>query len=133
GIGLPLLQTVTIPELEAILAHEFGHYSSGDAALGPWIYTTRAAIGRMIVSIGRKRVRAPFLWYARQFLKLTHAVSRRQEFIADRIAVRVAGPLVVARALRRVFVATQLYTAYVTQDLMPALNAGFVPPISAGF
>src|SRR3954462_14897458 len=30
GIGLPLLQSVSVPELEAIIAHEFGHYSSGD-------------------------------------------------------------------------------------------------------
>ena len=45
GIGLPLLQGLSQEELKAIIAHEFGHYSSGDVALGPWIYKTRAAIG----------------------------------------------------------------------------------------
>lgn len=45
GIGLPLLQTLTVGELRAVLAHEFGHYSSVDVKLGPWIYKTRAAIG----------------------------------------------------------------------------------------
>jgi Zn-dependent protease with chaperone function len=133
GIGLPLLQTVTVAELEAIIAHEFGHYSSGDVALGPWIYKTRAAIVRTIGSIRANVIRAPFVWYARQFLKLTHAVSRRQELIADQLAARVAGVAAAASALRRVSVATPLYAAYLNQELMPALNAGVMPPISAGF
>jgi heat shock protein HtpX len=46
GLGLPLMHAVTVQEFKAILAHEFGHYHSGDVALGPWIHKTRAAIGR---------------------------------------------------------------------------------------
>ncbi len=35
GIGLPLMHAVTVQELTAIGAHEFGHYHSSDVALGP--------------------------------------------------------------------------------------------------
>jgi Zn-dependent protease with chaperone function len=133
GIGLPLLQSVSVPELEAIIAHEFGHYSSGDVALGPWIYKTRAAVMRTITNLRAGPVRAPFLWYARQFLTLTHAVSRRQEYIADQVAARVAGPDTMASALRRVAVAAPLYSAYLNQEVSPALTAGLIPPIAAGF
>jgi Zn-dependent protease with chaperone function len=47
GLGLPLLQILTVSELRAVLAHEFGHFYSGDTALGPWIYKTRNAIIRL--------------------------------------------------------------------------------------
>jgi Zn-dependent protease with chaperone function len=133
GIGLPLLQAVTIPEFKAIIAHEFGHYSSGDVKLGPWIYKTRAAIGRTIAGVEQTVVQTPFLWYGRQFLKLTHAISRQQEFIADRIAARVAGRDAAGSALRRVTAITPLYSAYVGNEVLPVLRAGFVPPIAAGF
>ena len=52
GIGLPLLQVTTTSQFKAILAHEFGHYYSGDTSLGPWIYKTRAAIGRTLDNLG---------------------------------------------------------------------------------
>jgi len=133
GIGLPLLQAVTVPEFRAIIAHEFGHYSSGDVKLGPWIYKTRAAIGRTIAGVEQTIVRAPFAWYGRQFLKLTHAISRQQEFIADQIAARVAGRDAAGSALRRVTAIEPLFSAYVGNELLPVLRAGFVPPIAAGF
>ena len=43
-IGLPLLKVLTVSQLRAILAHEFGHYCGGDIKLGPWVFKTRATI-----------------------------------------------------------------------------------------
>jgi hypothetical protein len=51
GIGLSLLQGLTISEFKSVLAHEFGHYAAGDVRLGPWIYKTRAAIARTMESL----------------------------------------------------------------------------------
>jgi len=45
-LGLPLLQVLTISEMRAVIAHEFGHYHGGDTRLAPWIYKTREAIIR---------------------------------------------------------------------------------------
>src|SRR5207247_204931 len=88
GIGLPLLEALTPPQFAAVIAHEFGHYDSGDARLGPWIYKSRAAILRMLQNVSRRRswLSKPLEWYGVTFLRLTHAISRRQEFIADVVA-----------------------------------------------
>lgn len=133
GIGLPLLQALSLSEFKAIIAHEFGHYSSGDVKLGPWVHKTRAAISRTIAGVHGTFVEAPFQWYGRQFLKLTHAVSRQQEFIADQVAMRVAGAADFANALRRVTALTPAYSSYLHKDVAPVLEAGFLPPIAGGF
>ena len=88
GIGLPLMQALTVQELKAVLAHEFGHYHAGDVSIGPWIYKTRAAIGRTIHQLGEGSLQKIFIAYGNLFLRVTHAVSRRQEFIADEVAAQ---------------------------------------------
>jgi hypothetical protein len=74
-----------------------------------------------------------FLWYGREFLKITHAVSRRQEYIADQLAASVTGVAAKIAALKRIASIGPLYSSYLSQEVVPILNAGFVPPIAAGF
>ena len=50
GLGLPLLQTLSVSELRAVLAHEFGHYHGGDTKLGRFVY------GRAPPSAVRSRI-----------------------------------------------------------------------------
>ena len=133
GIGFPLLQGLSTEELKAILAHEFGHYSSGDVALGPWIYKTRAAIGRAIGTMQDSWLEAPFRWYGTLFLKITHSISRQQEFIADRIAAKVTSTVAAASALRQTTALAAAFHAYLGQELVPVMQAGFMPPIAGGF
>ena len=133
GVGLPLIQTLTPTELQAVIAHEFGHFCAGDVAVGPWIYKTRSAIGRTIAGVRGTLLERPFLWYGRLFLRLTHAVSRRQEFIADSIAAKVTTPQAVVSALRRIAVVSPAFSSYLSDEVMPVIRAGFLPPIAAGF
>jgi heat shock protein HtpX len=133
GVGLPLIQTLTTTELKGVIAHEFGHYCAGDVAVGPWIYKTRSAIGRTIAGVRETMLEKPFLWYGRLFLRLTHAVSRRQEFIADSIAAKVTTPQAVASALRRIAVVSPAFSSYLNEEVLPVIRAGFLPPIAAGF
>ena len=51
GLGMPLLRTLTVSELRAVVAHEMGHFYGGDTKLGPWIYKTRAAMGRTVQNL----------------------------------------------------------------------------------
>jgi Peptidase family M48 len=95
------MQAVTVQELKAILAHEFGHYHSGDVKIGPWIHKTRAAIGRTIEKRSDSCLQKVFVAYGNLFLRVTHAISRRQEFIADEVAANAAGAAVMASALRK--------------------------------
>ena len=91
-VGIPLLHILTERELRGVIAHEFGHYSGGDTKLGPWIHRTRETIGRTIRQLSdddgdeswsKRLVRLPFIWYGKAFLRITAAISRRQEFAAD--------------------------------------------------
>lgn len=133
GVGLPLLNCLSPRELQAVIAHEFGHYCAGDVALGPWIYKTRAAIGRTLFGVRETHLEAIFNWYARMFLRVTMAVSRRQEFVADETAARIAGPDATASALKKVAALSPAYSSYFTGEVVPVLRSGFSPPIAEGF
>lgn len=50
ALGLPLLQTLSVSQLQAVVAHEFGHFAAGDTVLGPRILRLHAAIRRMATS-----------------------------------------------------------------------------------
>jgi heat shock protein HtpX len=144
GVGLPLLQGLSVGEFRAVLAHELGHFSRGDTKLGPWIYRTRAAIGRTLAKLpnlalfGRFAsalgavVQKPFVLYGNRFLRITQALSRRQEYVADEIAAATAGKETACSALRKTFTMDLALQMYWSNLMGPALNAGFLPPYAAG-
>lgn len=135
GVGLPLLQVLTVAELRGVFAHEFGHFDGGDVGLGPWIYSTRAALLRTIEDLHDHSalLAVPFVWYANAFFRVTHAVSRHQEIKADQLAARIAGPGPTAWGLRVIHDAAFPFAAYWHGAVGPLLAAGFAPPLAAGF
>ncbi len=136
GIGLPLLDVLKTSQLRAVIAHEFGHYYGGDTKLGPWIYKTRGAIIRTVRSLaegGHSILYLPFLGYGKLFLRITNAVSRRQELSADALAARVAGRDAAASALRSIHGYALAFQPFLQSELEPVLGAGFRPPIAEGF
>jgi heat shock protein HtpX len=135
GIGLPLLQVLSVSQLGAVLAHEFGHFHGGDTKLGPWIYKTRAAIGRTLHGLAEYSsfLQKPFLWYGKTFLRLSHAVSRRQEFTADALAARTVGPRPLIEGLTLLHGAALAFDAYWSNEVAPVLSRGFQPPVIEGF
>jgi Zn-dependent protease with chaperone function len=134
-LGLPLLQVLTVSEMRAVIAHEFGHYHGGDTRLAPWIYKTREAIIRTVrqLSGNSSVLHLPFVWYGRLFLRVTQAISRRQEFAADALAARTVGARALGSGLRTIFGAALAYDGYWREDVAPVLNAGFLPPLADGF
>jgi heat shock protein HtpX len=135
GIGLPLLQVLTVPQLRSVIAHEFGHFHGGDTKLGPFLYRTRDAIGRTITNFraAESLLHKPFEWYGKLFLRVTFAISRAQEFAADALSVRLVGKEPMQSALRRVNQVGPLYGYYLQHELLPMLNLGARPPIAQGF
>lgn len=133
GLGLPLMRALTCSQFRAVLAHEFGHYHGGDTKVGPWIYKTRGAIGRTIGSLGDSLLQKPFLWYGNLFLRITHAISRRQEFVADDMAARTIGAKPLADGLRRIHAVAPAFNAYWYNECAPVLAAGYRPPLAEGF
>jgi heat shock protein HtpX len=133
GLGLPLVQSVTVDELKAVVAHEFGHYLGADVRLGPWIYKTRAAIGRAVAALETNIVGKVFVAYGHLFMRLTMVISRHQEFVADAVAARITAPAVAARTLRRIATTAPVYGLFMREEVVPVLQAGYLPPIAAGF
>jgi Zn-dependent protease with chaperone function len=122
ALGLPLMHVLSVQEFKAMVVHEFGHFHAGDVALGPWTHKTRAAIDR-----------TSFVPYARLFLRVTRAVSRRQELIADELAARVAGADAVISGLRKMLTAQAAFDGYWNGELGPIFGSGVRPPVNAGF
>ena len=135
GIGLPLLQTLTVDQFRAVLAHEFGHYHGGDTNLGPWIYQTRSVIGRTIQNLAGQgsAMHKPFLWYGNMYLRVTHAISRQQEYAADALAATVVGARHLIDGLKKVNASAMAFDAYWNRSFGPVLNSGHRPPLVSGF
>lgn len=134
GVGLPLLKGLSPAELRSVIAHEFGHFVSGDVALGPWIYKTRGAIFRALEGVsGNWILEKLFNWYGTMFMRMTMQVSREQEFVADATAARVAGVAPAVSALKKVEMIAAAYSGYINNDIMPVVQAGYLPPFNEGF
>jgi heat shock protein HtpX len=133
GLGLPVIQSLTVDELRSVIAHEFGHYASGDTTFSSWIYTARAAVVRSVATLHavNSLVHLPFKWYAQFFMRLTLRIARRQEFAADALAARLTSAAAAASALRTI--CSSRYDTFWSQELAPVLRCGLLPPITAGF
>lgn len=134
GLGLPLLQNLTVSQLRAVLAHEFGHYHGGDTKLSPWIYRTRTTIIRTVQNLADGSwLQKPFIWYGKMFLRITHSISRHQEFVADRLAARTVGATALIEGLKTVHRVSGAFRAYMQNEFLPVIRQGFRPSFTKGF
>jgi Zn-dependent protease with chaperone function len=128
GIGLGFLNCDSIGQLKATIAHEFGHFQGGDTKLGGFIYRTRASIGRVVRELGEGSwLSWPFVLYGKLFLRLTHAIARRQELTADEYSVALAGKAAHVEGLRREAAAGVVFSEFLRGELTPLLEEGCVP------
>jgi Zn-dependent protease with chaperone function len=135
AVGLPLLKILSVSQFRSVLSHEFGHFVGGDTRLGPWVYRTHAAIQRTLETLeGNDSIwRFPFIAYGKMFTRTTLEVSQQQELAADALAAKIAGANAAMQALRLLQAAGNAFPAYVSEELLPVLNAEFRPPLCDGF
>jgi Zn-dependent protease with chaperone function len=136
GLGVPLMQILSVQQFRGVLAHEFGHYYGGDTKLGPWIYVTRSAIMRTVgnlASDGSSVLSKPFEWYGQMFLKITQSVSRHQEYVADAMGAKVAGAQALIDGLKVIHSSAPAFDAYWRTEYAPVLGSGFRAPLVEGF
>jgi len=151
GLGLPLLQMLTIAQFRAVLAHEFAHYYAGDTRLGPWVYSTRKAIARVYENMGKKSdvmsflsrwavVAAPYILlmgamrlYWQLFMRITQSISRRQEFRSDELACHIAGSQPLIEGLESINRCQSALKAYWNSVVFPVAAGGFQPQLADGF
>jgi heat shock protein HtpX len=150
GLGLPLVRILTISQFRAVLAHEFGHFYSGDTRLWPWVHKTRETMARTLVNLGSDSLAEVFakvnlarlvhhlavaglVAYWTVFLRLSHALSRRHEYRADELAGQIAGPQALVDGLRAIHGASAALQSFWHRELAPAVAAGCRPSIADGF
>ena len=143
-IGAPLLLALSPAQLDAVLAHEFGHYSNHDTWLLPIVNRGRKSVLKAVeaaagaprqgpsaapgrVAPGRYLIYRLFRAYAERYLAATQAISRQQEFEADRISAQVAGAQTAIAVLDRMHGVQTSYRFYVEQFLAEGLKMRLVP------
>jgi Zn-dependent protease with chaperone function len=103
-IGLPLLQSISPNQLTAILAHELGHLSSNHSKFDAWIYRLSIAYSKLLENSTSQessgRIFKVFLnWYVPVLNAYSFVLRRRNEYVADNFAVKIAGANSTADAL----------------------------------
>jgi len=151
ALGLPLLTSLSVSQLRAVLAHEFSHFYSGDTRLGPVVYAARTAMIRAlknlssdsgawnvlrrfgIAALAHQLVIAGLTGYWKLFMRLTQLISRQQEFRCDELACHVAGKEAMREGLQKVEVASVAVHHFWLTVMSPALAGGYRPSFSNGF
>jgi TonB family protein len=126
-IGLGLVNVLTLGELKAVLAHEFGHFAQRTMAVGRWVYIAqqiaghvvarRDAFDRFLATLSPTDLRIAWIgwvlrlivWSIRSLVDLLfrvvvlaqRALSREMEFQADLVSVAVTGSDALIHALHR--------------------------------
>ncbi|MFE5138360.1 M48 family metallopeptidase [Streptomyces fagopyri] len=126
-LGLPLLDGLTLPQLRAVLAHEFGHYANLDTRFGAVTMRGRQALLHTVEVFGKgstplhHTIGALYVGYARIYLRTSQSVARHQELAADQTAARHAGRDATAAALRALPVLTAAHAYYL--ETYPAMGS----------
>ena len=127
-IGLGLVNSLTVSEFKAVMAHEFGHFSQRSMKLGSFVYHVNKAIynmlyenkdfGKFLSGWGSLHIAIwIFVWITIQLLtgiqyllqqmygfinKNYMGLSREMEFHADAVAASVSGSNNLVTALRKI-------------------------------
>jgi len=109
-LGLPLMQALTVPQLAAVVGHEYGHVAAKDNALGHWVYRIRNSWLSLGDRLGLEklwyalRLNRFYDWFIGVFSAYSFALSRRCEYEADAFSAKLAGAQHNAAALSAVAV-----------------------------
>ncbi len=131
-IGAPLLTSLTEKQLIAVLAHELGHYANKDTRLAGVVVSGRDAMLRVgshmdVEHWFQRMIAKLFRGYAKLYLRVSQAISRRQEFAADRFSAALAGSSAASSALRELPVIDAAWDLFTDRHLTVAWELGYLP------
>ncbi len=100
-VGLPLLQSLTTEQAEAVIAHELGHLRGGHGKFGAWVYRISQTWKQLMDQLDGQSswVAQFFQWYSPTFDAWSYGLRRPEEFEADASAARITSPRTMADAL----------------------------------
>jgi len=138
-VGVALMNSVSVTEFRAILAHEFGHFSQKSMAIGSYVYTINRVIYNMLYDnssfeqLAEKwnnvsgtfsifvqfafRIVEGIQWILKKmynFVNLSYmGLSREMEFQADKVAAMVAGSAPTITLLQRLEIADYAFNSVI--------------------
>jgi Zn-dependent protease with chaperone function len=130
GIGLGLLAVDNVSQLRATLAHEFGHFEGGETKLSGLTYATRAAMARTLENLrasGSTVLHKPFEWMLILYMRLTQAISRQQELVADEWSVKLEGKTAHLTGLEQEVVHGFGFHFFMSREVEPLAQLGVGP------
>lgn len=134
-LGLGLINVLSLDELKAVVAHEFGHFAQRSMGVGSWVYIAQSLVGDLISRrdildrgldvLSRVDIRIAWVGWAmrllvwslralvehafRVLLRINRALSQQMEFQADLVSVRAAGSDSLVHALHRLRAADESF------------------------
>lgn len=137
-IGMPSISSLSISEMEAILAHEFGHFSNKDTAWNSLTFTMGGALQNTWETIPKPSggdgfslvalviALNPALWilaaYRILFNVMTSGFSRIREVLADKTAIALFGYQNFTNGLMRVARNDYVFSSYFVPEMLKMLT-----------
>ncbi len=129
-LGLATMDSLSISELKAILAHEYAHFSHRDTAYSRFIDRVMTSIRTALIGMagagGSINYVNPFYWffilYGRALGMLAAGFSRSREFMVDRVAAYHYGKNAFVGGLLRVATEGVLFDSTVEENITSLLN-----------
>lgn len=134
-LGLPLFELLTVSQLNAIIAHEIGHYFHQDIPFGFLTGKLLEQIHRSIVFLLKIRspLFEPFLSYQDYFLKQISPFSKQQEMLSDIFSLSFEKKEHVIEALKFIYAIKDNYERYLNATFQTIEDTGHIPPILPHF
>lgn len=132
-IGLPLLEALERDELQAVIAHELGHFSGAHGHDGFVVGRTKRAWEIALATSQTYGGWTAFVpvsvakWFVPRFMAYSSALCRDNEFFADRASVEVVGAEAAGRALIRSQLAAVHASDVKDKYLHEALDSAYAP------
>jgi len=137
-LGLPLMQSLSLEQLKAVLAHELGHLSGNHSRFAAWIYRIRKTwmqIGERLHQNDQQGAAILFNhfldWYWPSFNAYSFILARMDEYEADRCAAQLAGTYNAAEALINVEIKARFLESSFWSDIQNQVEHQADPPDNA--
>ncbi|BCU14006.1 M48 family metallopeptidase [Microcystis aeruginosa] len=137
-LGLPLMQSLSLEQLKAVMAHELGHLSGNHSRFAAWIYRIRKTWMQIYERLhqsdqsGASVLFNRFLdWYWPSFNAYSFTLARMNEYEADRCAAQLTSANNTAEALINVEVKARFLESSFWSDIQKRAEHQADPPSNA--
>jgi Zn-dependent protease with chaperone function len=143
-LGLPLWESLTAQQKVALLGHEFAHGANGDSRHGVVVGTSLSTLTRLhallrpgppddrlnfLIDLCLRAVQAVASSLVGAVLVMQHMVTlragQRAEYLADRLAARLASPEAAAGMLETLVIAEDTHLTAVQRHMLTGRKTGY--------